>query len=510
MMRKLKKIFKTSEIIGIDRYTVEHEPIKSLDLMERASEIFTLNLLKKYPDVVDYTVVAGWGNNGGDGLAIARMLQERGKQVTVFSVISSSVRTPDCEANVRRWKGPLFEVREAHEFNPADGTLVIDALFGSGLSRKVEGELGKLIQKINACSGPVVAVDIPSGLMGENNAGNDPRTIVRATCTFTFQFPKLAFMFAENAPYVGEWEVLDIGLHPAIIDRLSTDYYYLTEEFIAGLLPVSEKFAHKGMHGHGLLIAGSYGMMGAAVLSAKAAVRSGIGLLTCHIPQRGNDVIQLSVPEALVERDENEVLFSGPRILTAYRAVGIGPGLGTKRETVEGVKRVLQEWRGMTVLDADALNILASHPEMLDLLHAGCILTPHPKEFERLAGKSENDFERLNKLSIFASRYNVCVVLKGAHTVIASPSRGLCFNMTGNPGMAKAGAGDVLTGVILALAANGMDPWEAAVAGVFAHGLAGDLLAEEKSMRGICAGNLAEMMEKVWKTLENKSKIYKE
>ena len=296
--------------------------------------------------------------------------------------------------------------------------------------------------------------------------------------------------------------MLDIGLHPEIIARQPTDWFYTTEDTVKAILPPSPVFAHKGTNGKGLLIAGSYGMMGAAVLGAKAAVRSGIGLLYCHIPGKGIEVIQTTVPEAIPDPDESAERFSAVCKLRDYDAIAVGPAIGQGPETVGGLEKLLRTWRGTTILDADALNIIAEHRELLDLLHEGCILTPHMKEFERLAGKSVNDFDRLNKLSTFARLHRIYVVLKGAHTIIATPEGECYFNMTGNPGMAKGGAGDVLTGIVAALLASGHAPLDAAIIGVYAHGLAGDLAAEEQGMRGTRAGDIAEKLGLVWKKME--------
>lgn len=499
-MRKLKKIFRTADIVKIDQYTIGHEPINSIDLMERASGVFVENLLKEFLENNKFVVVAGWGNNGGDGFAVARLLLERGHDVTVCKLAGRTQMSPDCEVNYNRWKGKTVEIVNSSDFLPDKDAVLIDALFGSGLNRKVEGIAASLIRRINELKNTVIALDIPSGLMGEDNTDNDREAIVRADYTYTFQFPKVAFMLPENSLYVGKWKILDIGLHDGIMASLPASYYYLTWEAVVGMLPEQKKFAHKGTNGHGLLVAGSYGMMGAAVLASRAAVRSGIGLLSCHVPTTERHILHIAVPEILVEP---EFLLSDRKIGEKYSAVAMGPGIGKNSDVVNGLRKLLVGWKGVTVLDADALNILADHLELLDFLHEGCILTPHIREFERLTGKCENDFERLNKLSIFATRYKICVILKGAHTVIASPDGSCYFNMTGNPGMAKGGAGDVLTGVILALVANGIAPLKAALIGVFAHGLSGDLQAEEKGMRGICAGDLADGMGRAWKELEN-------
>lgn len=494
-MEVLNKIFRTSEIAGIDKYTIEHEPISSLELMERASRIFVENLLKRFKSYRKFAIVAGWGNNGGDGYAVARLLSADGMEVTVYRVMEEMQQSVDCERNCRCWSGVLQEVRGAADFEPEEDVLVIDALFGAGLNRPVKGIAAAVIRKINSLPNRVVAIDVPSGLMGEEPSGGDGGAVVRADYTFTFQFPKLAFMLPESYPFVGEWEVLDIGLHRGFMAEKPTSWHYLTEAGVAALLPRRNKFAHKGTNGHGLLYAGSDGMRGAAILAAKAAVRSGIGLLSLYEPGEGAAVLQQSVPEALL-------LLQEVKSWDVYSAVAAGCGIGKGEVAVRRLQMLLKNRKGKIVLDADALNILSEHPELFGLLPEGCILTPHPKEFERLAGKSVNDFERLNKMSNFANRYKIYIVLKGAHSIIAAPDGMFYFNMSGNPGMAKGGAGDVLTGVLLALLANGVEPLEAALIGVFAHGLSGDIAAAENGERGVCAGIIAEGMGKAWRRLE--------
>lgn len=299
------------------------------------------------------------------------------------------------------------------------------------------------------------------------------------------------------------WEEIFEGMTGRRPDRVSPEWGYTTAEEVRRLLPRASKFAHKGTNGRGLLVAGSYGMMGAALMAGKAAVRSGVGVLHCHVPERGVGVMQVAVPEAVLDVDLSPERFTGVAALERYDAVAVGPAIGQALDTAEALRELLQRWRGVTILDADALNILSVYPEMLELLHDRCILTPHWQEFERLAGKSGNDFERLNKLSIFAIRYQVYVVLKGAHSVVATPQGRFYFNMSGNPGMAKGGAGDVLTGVLLGLAAGRLPVEDVARIGVYAHGLCGDRLAERCGFRGISAGMLAEGMSEVWRELED-------
>lgn len=507
-MEKLNKIFRTVQLKAIDQYTIDHEPISSLDLMERAAAVWTCSFLNFFKKAVDIAVFAGNGNNGGDGYVIARLLKQAGKNVVVYRLMTGEPLSEDCRVNFERWQsegGRVNEIQEIADFYLEPETVVVDAIFGSGLNRKISGLAAEVIRQINLLPNPVAAVDIPSGLMGEDNAENDPEAIVRADYTFTFQFPKLSFMLPENAAYVGRWYVLDIGLSQESVDKTPSEWYYTTFETVQDILPRPGKFAHKGINGRGLLVAGSYGMMGAAVLAAKAALRSGIGLLFCHVPVRGMDIIQAAVPEAIPEKDQSEKYFSWVKNPEKYDAIAIGPALGKGPETKDGLLRLLQNWKGLTILDADALNLMSEHRDLLNLLHEKCILTPHLKEFERLAGKSKNDFDRLNKLSIFAKRFCVYVILKGANSVIATPEGQLYFNMSGNPGMAKGGAGDVLTGVLLALAANGLGCLDIARIGVFAHGLSGDLLAENYGYRGIASGMIAENMGKAWKSLESES-----
>ncbi|MDL2252199.1 NAD(P)H-hydrate dehydratase [Odoribacter sp. OttesenSCG-928-J03] len=504
-MREFSKVFRTEDIPNIDRYTIENESISSVELMERAASLWTDFFLTKSDNASKIVVVAGNGNNGGDGYVIARLLLDKGRDVTVVRPDISGKMSEDCRKNYERYRaggGNIQEIESVHELEFTSGILIIDAIFGTGLNRQVEGIVAEVIRKINESGNKVYSVDIPSGLMGEDNSNNNSNAIVKADYTFTFQFPKLSFFLAENEEYVGSWFVLDIHLNRKIMAEIETPYFILDKNTVRNLLPASRKFAHKGSNGHGLLIAGSSGMMGASVLAARAAVHSGVGLLTCHVPEMGGDVMQIAVPEALLSKDDSPHFFSAINHLEKYSAVAVGPGLGKNPQTVRALRHLLKEWRGVTILDADALNILAENRDLFDLLHENCILTPHPKEFERLAGKSTNDFERLNKLSTFAGRYRVSILLKGAHTVIASPSGGYYFNTTGNPGMAKGGMGDVLTGVLLALASNGMNVLDVILIGVYAHGLAADILAEEKGQRGISAGDVAEGMGKAWKELE--------
>jgi NAD(P)H-hydrate epimerase len=368
--------------------------------------------------------------------------------------------------------------------------IIIDAIFGSGLGRPVTGLTRDVINEINRSDALKVSVDVPSGLFCENNAGNDNESIIKADFTLTFQFPKLSFLFPENMKYVGIWKVLPIGLHESAITNTHTPFRLLSGEDILPLLKTRNKFDHKGVFGHGLLISGSYGKIGAAVLGARAALRTGIGLITVHLPSCGNDIMQSSVTEAMVQPDENEKVVSSIPGTDGYSSVGAGPGIGTGSETQAALKTLLHVCRRPMVLDADALNILSMNKEWLELLHPGTILTPHPKEFERLAGKATDSYDRLQKQREFSGRYKCIVILKGAHSSVSFPDGSVYFNNTGNPGMATAGSGDVLTGMVLSLLSQGYSSENAAMIGVYLHGLAGDIAAGESSFESLTASDI--------------------
>ncbi|NCB08557.1 MAG: NAD(P)H-hydrate dehydratase, partial [Bacteroidia bacterium] len=375
---------------------------------------------------------------------------------------------------------------------------ILDGLFGSGLTRPLDGFPAAIVQKINQLENTLVSIDMPSGLMGEDNSGNIPENIVKADFTLTFQFPKISFLFAENEIFTGKWEVLPIGLHPEGIEKTPSDVYFIQKEDVRKLFSPRPKFAHKGTFGHALLIAGSFGKMGAAVLASKTCLRSGVGLLTTHVPRLGYSIIQTAVPEAMASTDQHDSIITEFPDLSPFSAVGTGPGLGMKTNTKRALYQLLEKSEKPLVLDADALNILSEFPAWFGKLPENSILTPHPGEFKRLAGEASNSFENVQKQLQFARDFKVIVVLKGAFTSIATPDGKLFFNSSGNPGMATAGSGDALTGIITGLLAQGFSPINAALAGVFLHGLAGDLAAREKSEFSLVAGDIIDFMGKAF------------
>jgi hydroxyethylthiazole kinase-like uncharacterized protein yjeF len=488
------KIFEAGKVREIDAYTIAHEPVVSTDLMERAAVTLVGWYVRHYHVDRGVVIFAGPGNNGGDALAMARMLADRQYKVRCYQLLFGKM-SEDCSINRQRLeeqgKVALHELKVGDPL-PGIGKsdVVVDGIFGSGLSRKASGFPAEVIRHINKHASRVIAIDIPSGLFGEDNRENDVQSVVRANHTLTFQFPFLSFFFTENEPFVGSWRVRDIGLHPDAIAGTGTPYCTIEKEHVREILPLRGKFSHKGTFGHGLLISGCYGMMGAALLAGKSCLRGGAGLVTLHVPRFGYPIIQTGFPEALVSLDQSDILFSEPPDLTPYTAIGIGPGIGCKQNTGKGLKMVLEKASVPLVIDADALNILSAQPELFGLLPENTILTPHPREFDRLAGESSGGYERHLKQREFAAKYRVIVVLKGAYTGIAFPDGSYRFNTTGNPGMATGGSGDVLTGLITGLLAQGIAPGDAAVAGVYLHGLAGDLAALKTGQEALIAGDM--------------------
>lgn len=488
------KIFRADQVREIDVFTINQEPVDSIDLMERAAIRLAGWYVRHFHVDRKVVIFAGPGNNGGDALAMARLLANSQFRVDCY-LLKFGKPSEDCAINFERLvEQSLVSLAEVNEHDPlpeiSPNDVVVDGIFGSGLTRKVSGFPGKIIRHINAQAKTVVAIDIPSGLFGEDNTGNDYGQVIQATYTLTFQFPFLSFFFDSNHPYVGRWRVHDIRLHPDAIEGTATPYRCIESQHIKTLLPPREKFAHKGTFGHALLISGCYGMMGAALLTGEAALRAGTGLVTLHVPRFGYNIIQTGFPEALVSLDRSDILFSEPPVLDPFTAIGIGPGLGCKPNSGLGLKMLLDRVQVPLVIDADGLNILSQHPEWYELLPEGSILTPHPREFDRLAGPSGNSYQRHLRQREFAQKYRVVVVLKGAYTGIAFPDGSYFFNTSGNPGMATGGSGDVLTGLITGLLAQGMKSLDAALAGVYLHGVAGDLATEASSEEALIAGDM--------------------
>ncbi|MFV0546826.1 MAG: NAD(P)H-hydrate dehydratase [Bacteroides sp.] len=498
------KIFTANNIKKLDTYTIENEPIASIDLMERAARALTTAITERWSVQTPVTVFAGPGNNGGDALAVARMMAEKGYQIEVYLFNTKGELSDDCQTNKELLE--MVDDVDFHEittqFTPPNLTakhLVIDGLFGSGLNKPLSGGFAAVVKYINASKSTVVAIDIPSGLMGEENTFNVKNHIIRADVTLSLQFPKLSFLFPENSEYVGEWDLLDIELSEEGIEEIETNYEILEPEDIRSLIKTRDRFAHKGHFGHALLIAGSKGMAGASILSARACLRSGVGLLTIHAPQSNLSILQTAVPEAMVDLDISEECFAVPVNMEHFQAIGIGPGLGRSEDTETALITQLSQCQVPVVLDADALNILANHRHTLTNLPKGSILTPHPKELERLVGKCQDSYERLSKACELAKSGQLYIILKGAYSTIITPAGKCYFNSTGNPGMATGGSGDVLTGIILALLAQGYEAEDAAKIGTYVHGLSGDMAKKKMGMTALIASDLVNYLPIAWR-----------
>lgn len=483
------KLYTAQQIKDWDQFTIEHEPIPSVGLMERASEtIFEeLKALLNPEDV--FHVFCGSGNNGGDGLAVARMLSEAGYAVKLY-IYRLQTSSQDFTINLEKVRKliPVNELSPEVDFPEIDDKdVILDALLGSGLSRPVEGFLGDVIDFLNESMALKISVDIPSGLYcSEHNEDDDG--IVKADLTLALQVPKLSFFYPENEKYVGHFEVLPIGLHMGFSPK--TPFFYTEKETAQEILRPRNKFSHKGNYGHSLLIGGSTGKMGAILLSAQACLRSGSGLVTSMVPKCGYIVLQSQAPEAMCLCDKADYMITEIEPKIDFTAVGIGPGLGKAKLTKEAFLDFIRSCNQPMVLDADALNILSENTEYLKELPANSILTPHPKEFSRLFGSTPNSPIRLEILRSKAHELNITIVLKGANTAIATPKGEIHFNSTGNTGMASGGSGDVLTGFITGLLAQGYSGPEAAILGVYLHGLAGDYALESQSEESMKASDL--------------------
>ncbi len=504
------KILNAGQVKKLDAYTIENEPILSVNLMERAAKVCTNRIIKIIKKKTNIKVFAGPGNNGGDGLAIARMLANKNYSVTVY--LKSTKLSTDAQINYERLieqnKAKIIIIDDKAKL-PAlkKNDLVIDALFGSGLSRPLEGFYAEIITHINNSEAIVISIDIPSGLFSEDNSSL-PKSeqgvylnVIKADYTLSLELPFLSFFFPDAQHHTGKWECLSIGLSQKYLQELKSPNYYITQKMVQAMLKKRKKFDHKGTYGHALLIAGSYGKMGAAVLAAKACLRTGVGLLTTHFPVSGYEIMQTAVPEAMVCIDESGTRFCKSDEQDLYQAIGIGPGIGQKKATLNSLIGILNNAQKPVVLDADALNLLAANRFLYDLIPENSILTPHPGEFRRLAGETNNYFEQYQKQIALAKEQKVIIVLKGAHTSIALPDGRCYFNSTGNPGMGTAGSGDVLTGIITSLLAQGYLPEQAAILGVYLHGLAGDIAAKKKGMQALIAGDIVENIGKAYKKL---------
>ncbi len=497
------KILDANQIREADAYTIQYEPIQSIDLMERAAQQCTDWILANYDQLNKVIVFVGLGNNGGDGLAIARFLKCAGYSVVVYIIDWGAKTSADFEINKARIADLQIETHTLSSdslnlVKSSDPILIIDAILGAGLSRTVSDFIASIIHKINDLNSTIISIDIASGLMIDQINSIANNAIIRPQHTLSIALPKLAFLMPENEIYVGQWHIMDIGTHPTYLENTKAFACLLEKDEVARRMKARSKYAHKGNFGHALLIAGSMGKMGAAILAAKASLKSGLGLLTAHIPQSAVPILQSTIPECMLSIDESELNFSFVPNLAQYNSIGIGPGIGTSSESSAALKLLIQNTIIPLVIDADAINIISENKTWLAFLPSGTILTPHPKEFDRLAGKSADSLQRIHKQIELSRKYQIFIVLKGAYTSISTPDGQLFFNATGNPGMATAGSGDVLTGIITSLVAQSYDNLSACLLGVYIHGLAGDFAAMELGFESMIASDLINNLSKAF------------
>ncbi|MGI4884996.1 MAG: NAD(P)H-hydrate dehydratase [Janthinobacterium lividum] len=488
------KILTAAQTRQLDQATMQAQGITSVELMERAAGALAVWLAARHPHAQagEVLVLCGPGNNGGDGLALARRLHAARYAVRV-ALLPAAQQSADWQHNRQHVPSgvPVAELTADSLPAIAPGALVVDALLGTGLARPLAGLAAAVVQHLNQAGAHVVAVDLPSGLLADGPQPNPGAPVVCADVTLSFGLPKLAFLLPQNAEFVGEWHVLDIGLDQAFIDQAETPWHFTQLPDADVALPRRAKFGYKNTFGHALLLAGSRGKMGAAVLSAGACLRGGAGLLTAHIPGAGYDIFQTTRPEAMCLTDAEADFISELPDLGPYQAVGIGPGLGQEDATRAVLEQLLRAAKVPLVVDADALNLLGAHRELLELLPENAVLTPHIGEFTRLTEKARDDYHRLDLLREFTQKHRCVVVLKGAYTAVGAPDGQVYFNSTGNPGMGTGGSGDVLTGLVLALRADQrLGALHAARLAVLAHGHAGDLAAAETGEAGLIAGDL--------------------
>ena len=514
VIKQEMKILSSLQLRQWDKYTIENEPISSIDLMERASMAFCSAFMNRWQTDTPVIVFAGYGNNGGDALAISRILAQHEYQVETYLFNTGSKGlSNDCEMNRRKLmeQGKVKFIEVTAQFVPpriSAQTVVIDGLFGTGISRPLTGGFAAVVKYVNAAAKQIVAIDVPSGLMTENNDGNIKENIIRATHTFTFQCQKLAFLYPENQQFLGHVEVLDIGLLDVHQPFTSSPYSILEKNQVVSLLKKRPRFAHKGSCGHALLVAGKKNMAGCAVLSARACMRTGVGKLTVHTQEPNRTILQLAVPEAILDvepeaRDKRTSITKSTSFVNSFSAVGIGPGIGTDENAFDILSHLFSESEVPMVLDADALNIIAAHPGLKNLIPPGSILTPHKGELARLLSPTDNSFEQMQLAMQFAQQQGIYIIAKDAYTAIITPEGMVHFNTIGNAGMATAGCGDVLTGIILSLLAQGYSSADASILGVYLHALAGDIVAEQLCQESLIASDIIDAIPQAFKRIRN-------
>ncbi|KAB1071392.1 NAD(P)H-hydrate dehydratase [Tamlana haliotis] len=492
------KIFSKDQIYLGDKLTSGRQKISSVELMERAGlQIFNWMHMRMQGAPVPIHIFCGIGNNGGDGLVLARHLILHGYHVKTYIVDYNNKRSGDFLAHYERLKGVTKEwpepIHDAEDFPEIDAKdIIVDAIFGIGLNRPVTQWVKALFMHFRKSQAFTLSIDVPSGLFTDKPVENE-NDVVWAGFTLSFASPKLVFFLPDTAKFTEQWEVLDIGLDQEFLQTTETGAELITKvEVLPNFIP-REKFAHKGDFGYALIIGGSYGKIGAVTLAARAALGSGAGLVTAYIPKCGYTVLQTAFPEAMVITDSHEEKITDINFDIKPNVIGVGVGLGTDEATIAAFETFLKTNKTPLVIDADGLNILSKKKNLLKYLPENSILTPHPKELERLIGTWENDFEKLDKVKAFTKKHQVILIIKGAYSVTVFNDK-LYINTTGNPGLATAGSGDVLTGVITGLLAQGYHPSVAAIFGVYLHGTSADIAANQFGFQSLRASHVIEFL----------------
>lgn len=499
------KIPNPKQISFADQFTISNEPISSIDLMERASQVFVKWFTDKIPNRGKaIKIFSGPGNNGGDGLAIARLLKKNYYKVEVYFYGNAAKSSADCKKNLDKFKksypNSLFFIEKIEDFPHIEtDDILIDALLGSGLSRPLEGRLLEVVKKLNDSGNTITSVDIPTGLFADSSTDG---VSIHASHTLSFEFPKLSFFMAENENRIKNWEYRSIGLHLEGIKKIEVNNFLVTDNMVAQYLPERTKFSHKGSYGRVLILAGKYGFAGAAVLTSKACMRSGTGLIFIRTPKKCVPVLQTAFPEAICLPDEGQMEIESLPDLNEYDSIGCGPGIGKSAATQKAILKLLDHAKCPIVLDADALNIIAEN-NWQDKIPKNAVLTPHPGEFSRLFGSGKNDFEVLENQRAISKKLGIYIVFKGAHSRLSTPEGNIFFNHTGNPGMATAGSGDVLTGIITSFLGQGISPFNAVLLATYLHGKAGDLAAKKWGFECLLASDIVDELPGAFKSLHN-------
>lgn len=501
----MMKIFTAKQIYEADKQTMRNQRITSTELMERAatklSNWITAYLKDSKRNVL---IFCGIGNNGGDALIVAKLLMEKGYTVKTYVVDVSSQRSKDFmwayNEFTKHTKSKPIVLTKGKSFPKIyENDFLIDGLFGIGLNRSITGWIKELVQHINQSKAYKVAIDIPSGLFA-NAPTIDSKAIIRANHTLSFQAPKLAFFLPENFPYLPSFEILDIGLDKNYLEKTETEAVWTTKAVARKLYKAPQRFDHKGTNGHALIVGGSYGKIGAAVLSTKACLRTGAGLVTCFAPKCGYSIIQNSVPEAMVVTDVDEKKITEVTLGFTPSAIAIGMGIGQDSQTKNALHTLFKTVNCPIIIDADALNLIATHSDLKKAIPQNSILTPHPGELKRLLGDWKNDYDKLEKAKQFSKLHKVIIIIKGAYTTVVNGEK-LYINTTGNPGMATAGSGDVLSGVLAGLLSQNYNPLTASILGVYLHGKAGDFAWERRGYESLIASDIIDQIGKAFKSL---------